>query len=390
MRRVLWIALLTLLLAACGGGEASSPGNEYGTGGGDTNASGATAAPAGGASGAVDQGQLSSELYVYHWSDYIDPALLEAFEEEYGVRIILDTYDSNEDMIAKVRAGNSGYDMVVPSDYAVTIMATEDLVLELDKALLPNLANVDPNLLDQPFDPGNTHSVPYMYGITGIAYNASEFPDGIDSWAALLDPAQVSQFEGRFSMLDDERETPAAALKWLGSSLNETDPAVLQQAQDVLIAQKPFLAAYNSSDVNRKLASGEYALAHAWNGMAMQARNGLGDEFSGNPDIRFVIPQEGGMIWMDNMAILADSPNAYTAHVFMDFLMRPEIAAQNAEYVGYLTPNVEAVPLLSQETRDLYAEGFAPDEEVRQRLEWAQRVTGSSAFTDLWTAVKGE
>jgi spermidine/putrescine transport system substrate-binding protein len=229
-----------------------------------------------------------------------------------------------------------------------------------------------------------------MYGITGIAYNASEFPDGIDSWAALLDPAQVSQFEGRFSMLDDERETPAAALKWLGSSLNETDPAVLQQAQDVLIAQKPFLAAYNSSDVNRKLASGEYALAHAWNGMAMQARNGLGDEFSGNPDIRFVIPQEGGMIWMDNMAILADSPNAYTAHVFMDFLMRPEIAAQNAEYVGYLTPNVEAVPLLSQETRDLYAEGFAPDEEVRQRLEWAQRVTGSSAFTDLWTAVKGE
>jgi spermidine/putrescine transport system substrate-binding protein len=124
--------------------------------------------------------------------------------------------------------------------------------------------------------------------------------------------------------------------------------------------------------------------------MAMQARNGLGEEFAGNPDIRFVIPKEGGMIWMDNIAILNDSPNAYTAHVFIDFLMRPELAAQNTEYIGYLTPNKDAVALLSQEVKDLYAQGFAPDETVRQRLEWAQRMTGSTAFTDLWTAVKGE
>ena len=232
--------------------------------------------------------------------------------------------------------------------------------------------------------------MPYMYGISGIAYNAKDFPNGIDSWAALLDPTQIEPFTGRFSMLDDERETPAAALKWLGSALNEEDPAVLQQAQDILIAQKPFLAAYNSSDVNRKLASGEYVLAHAWSGMAMQARNGLGEDFSGNPDIRFVIPKEGGMIWMDNISILKDSPNIYTAHVFIDFLMRPENAAQNTEYIGYLTPNKDAVPLLSQEVKDLYAEGFAPDETVRKRLEWAQRVQGNTAFTDLWTAVKGE
>lgn len=391
MRRLVLIALL--LLAACGGGgQEASPGNEYGNAGGEES-TGATGGATGGdaaAGGEVDRSRLSDELYFYNWSDYIDPAILEQFEAEYGVSVIVDTYDSNEDMIAKVRAGNSGYDIVVPSDYAVTILATEELVQSLDKSLLTNLSHVNPELLDQYFDPGNTNSVPYLYGITGIAYNAEFFPDGVDSWSALFDTAALPEIQGKFSMLDDERETPGAALKFLGSSLNETDPAVLQQAQELLIAQKPFLAAYNSSDVNRKLASGEYVIAHAWSGSAMQARNGLGEDFSGNENIRFVIPKEGGMIWMDNLAILNDSPNAYTAHIFINYLLRPEIAAQNAEYVGFLTPNSDAVDLLSQEVKDLYAEGFAPDATVRERLEWAQRMTGSQAFTDLWTAVKGE
>jgi spermidine/putrescine transport system substrate-binding protein len=289
-----------------------------------------------------------------------------------------------------VRAGNSGYDIVVPSDYAVQIVAAEDLALPLDKSLLPNLAGVDPAYLAKYFDPENTYSVPYLLGLTGIAYNTSVFPNGIDSWAALFDPASLPAIQGKFSMLEDERETPGAALKFLGQSLNNTDPAVLQQAQDLLIAQKPFLSAYNSSDVNRKLASGEYVLAHTWSGQAMQARNGLGDEFGGNPDITFVIPKEGGTIWMDNAVILKDSPNAYTAHVFLNFLMRPAIAAKNAEYVGYITPIKEAVPLLSQEVRDLYAAGFAPNEEMLKRLEWIERNETTTAFTDLWTVVKGE
>jgi spermidine/putrescine transport system substrate-binding protein len=124
--------------------------------------------------------------------------------------------------------------------------------------------------------------------------------------------------------------------------------------------------------------------------MAMQARNGLGDEFAGNPDIEFVIPKEGGTIWMDNLAILADSPNAYTAHVFINYLLRPEVAARNAEYVGYLSPNKDAVPLLSEEVRALYAEGFAPDAATLERLEWIERNDATTVFTDLWTAVKGE
>lgn len=382
---LLLAALLTL--AACGGQPAASPGNEYG-GGGATEP--ATAQPSAGDELQVDRSRLSSELRFFNWTDYIDPSILEDFEKEYGVRVIVDLFDANEDMLAKVRAGRSGYDIVTPSDYAVEIMWRDGLIAKLDKSLLPNLKNIDPDLLDKYFDPGNVYSVPYMYGITGIAYNRQFFPNGVDSWAALFDTAEIARYRGQFSMLDDERETPGAALRYLGYSLNETDPEALRRAQELLIAQKPFLAAYNSSDVNRKLASGEYVIAHAWSGSALQARNGLGDEFSGNPDIAFVIPKEGGMIWMDNMVILADSPNAYTAHVFMNFLMRPDIAARNAEYIGYLSPNAEGIKLLPQEIIDLYNEGFAPDDEVIKRLEWAERNEQTAAFTALWTAVKGE
>lgn len=381
MNRSLSVAIVVLaltLLAACGGAGSGSEGGRGSAG---------TAIPP--TVEGVDRSRLSRELYFYNWSDFVDPKVLAQFEALYGVRVILDTYDSNEDMIAKLRAGNSGYDIVVPSDYAVTIMAAENLAAPLDKTLLPNLVHIDPDLLDQPFDPGNVVSVPYLYGTTGIAYNARFFPEGVDSWAALFDLEQIAKYRGKFSMLDDERETPGAALRYLGYSLNTTDPAILEQVKDLLIAQKPFLAAYNSADQNRKLASEEYIIAHAWNGAALQARNGLGDEFSGNPNIRFVIPKEGGMIWMDNLVIVADSPNVYTAHVFINFLMDPQVAAQNAAWVGYLTPNQDAIPLLPEELRTLYAEGFAPDDTVRQRLEWAVRTEDTKVFTDLWTAVKG-
>ena len=381
-RTILLFAILLPLLAACGNQSTESPGNEYGS----------APAPAADtpASDGIDRTKLASELYFYNWSDYIDPETLELFEQEYGVRVIYDTYDANEDMIAKVRAGNSGYDIVVPSDYAVQIMVDEELVQPLDKNLLTNLGSMNKNYLGVYFDPENRYSVPYLLGLTGIAYNSEFFPNGVDSWSALLDPANLSAIQGKFSMLEDERETPGAALKSLGQSLNTTDGALLQQAQELLISQKPFLAAYNSADVNRKLASGEYVIAHAWSGMAMQARNGLGDEFSGNPAINFVIPKEGGTIWMDNLVILSDSPNAYTAHVFINFLMRPEIAARNAGYVGYITPNEGAVPLLPQEVQDLYAAGFAPNDELLKRLEWIKRSAETTAFTELWTIVKGE
>jgi spermidine/putrescine transport system substrate-binding protein len=358
-----------------------------------------TAAPAGGADQAtaapaaelqVDKSKLSQELHFYNWTDYIDPDILTSFEQEYGVKVIMDLYDANEDMIAKVRSGNSGYDIVVPSDYAVDTMIQEKLLAPLDKALLPNITNLKKQNLDLYYDKGNTYSLPYFFGISGLAYNKSKFTTAPDSWAALFDPAQIEKYKGEFSMLDDQRETPGAALKYIGKSLNDTDPADIKQIEDILKAQKPFLAAYNSSDVNRKLASGEYVIAHAWSGQALQARNGLGGEFSGNPDIVFVMPKEGGMIWQDNLAILADSPNSYTAHVFINYLLGADVAAKNTEYVGYLTPNAAGEAKLSPEIQALYKEGFAPDEEMYARLEWAVRNDKTTVFDELWTALKGE
>jgi spermidine/putrescine transport system substrate-binding protein len=384
LRSMVFLVVMSVLMA-CAGVPAPAPIPDVTAGPPPS----ATAAPAASSDG-VDKTKLAAELHVYNWTDYIDPALLTAFETEYGVKVIVDNYDQNEDMIAKVQAGGSGYDIVVPSDYAVEIMWRADLLQELDKSLLTNIGHNDPTLLNKYFDEGNKYSVPYMYGITGIAYNKKTFPTAPDSWSTLFEVANAEKYKGQFSMLDDEREVPGSALRYLGFSLNETDPAAIKKAQDLLIAQKPFLAAYNSSDVNRKLSSGEYVMAQAWSGQAMQARNGLGDSFAGNPDIGFVIPKEGGMIWMDNMTILKDSPNAYTAHVFMNYMMRPEVAAQNTSYIGYLPPNKDAIPLMDQKVRDLYAEGFAPDAEVIKRLEWAVRNEKTKVFSDVWTAVKGQ
>jgi spermidine/putrescine transport system substrate-binding protein len=339
---------------------------------------------AGGAAGG------DTTLYFYNWGDYIDPAVLEQFTEESGVRVVVDTFETNEDMIAKVRAGGSGYDIVVPSDYAVAVMSAENLLAQLDKTKLSNIGNLDPELMGMYFDPENDYSLPYLYGTTGIAYSKAVFPEGVDSWAALFDLAQLEPVSGKASMLDDEREAPGAALQYLGSSLNATEPALIDQARELLLAQKPYLAAYNSGNFQRLLASGEYLIAQAYSGDALLARRGLEDEFSGNPDIAFVIPQEGGTIWMDNLAILADSPSQEAAHQLIDFLLRPEIAAQNAEYVGYLTPNQAAREQLSEELQALYAEGFAPDEAAYERLEWIERTEGSEVFSDLWAQVKGE
>lgn len=385
MLRLVAAVLLLAVVTACG--AAATPAAEAPAAPADT-----AAAPSGGPAidPAVDKTKLAPELHFLNWTDYIDPQIVADFEATYGVKVIVDNFDANEDMIAKIRAGGSGYDLVTPSDYAVQTMATEGLLAPLDKALLSNSSHIDPTLMDKYFDKGNVYSIPYMYGITGIAYNKKTFPTPPDSWATLFDTAGLDAYKGQFSMLDDEREVPGAALKYLGYSLNETSPEAIAKVQELLIAQKPYLASYNSSDVNRKLASEEYLFAHAWSGMAMQARNGLGDEFSGNENIGFFIPKEGGMIWMDNMVVLKESPNAYTAQVFMNYLLDPTVAAANTTYIGYLTPNKDAIPLLEPAISALYAEGFSPSPEVMERLEWAVRNESTVVFTDVWTAVKGE
>jgi spermidine/putrescine transport system substrate-binding protein len=409
------LLLLALLLAACGQGGAAQPAAETPATSADApTTAAATAAPAdaqpteaptaaeatpapaseGEAAPAgeleVDRSKLSQALNVYAWSDYIAPEVLESFQEEYGVAVSVDTFGSNEDMIAKVRPGSSGYDVAQPSDYAVQIMASENLLAPLDKAMLPNLANIKPENLDLYFDKGNQYSVPFNYGTTGLAYSKKAFPTPPDSWAVVFDAAQAEQIKGQFSMLDDAREVPGAALKFLGKSLNDTDAASLAQVEELLKAQKPFLAAYDSDTVSRKLAAGEVVIAQCYNNVALQARMGIEGDFDGNPDIGFFIPKEGGTIWQDNFVVLADSPNQYTAFVFLNYMLRADVAAKNTEYNLGLSPNAAAEKLLPADLGTLYGEGFAPDADTVKRLEWIERNDATGAFDTLWTAVKGE
>ncbi len=380
------LALILLVAAGCAApASAPAPSGEapqaQEAAGGEEQASQEAAMPESDRCG--DRDKLASELHFFNWADYMDEDIMAQFEEECGVKVTQDIYSSNEELIAKLQAGNAGYDLVIPSDYAVEILATNGLLQPLNMENIPNVANIDPELMGMYFDPENKYSIPYQWGTTGIGYNITAYEDSPpDSWAYLFEPDLLCPHKGFASMLDDERETVGAALKYLGYSYNDTDPAHHAEARDLLIRQKECLAGYNSDNFNQTLAAEEVVIAHAWSGGTALAR-------AENPNIFYVIPKEGGSIWMDNMAIPADAPNPYTAEVFINYLLEPEIGAQLTNYTYYFTPNVKAQPLLDEEYFDLLESGgMLVDEETMQRLEWIKRDENSIIFSDTWTAVK--
>lgn len=365
----------TTATAAGGAAEATA------TAGGSETAAGGTST---GEFNCGDTSRLGDELHIFSWADYWpvedDDNLLQEFQDACGVEVTLDTFPSNEDMAARIRAGNSGYDIIVPSDYMVGILALEGRLLKLDKAQLPNMANLDPNQMGLYYDPNNDYSIPYQYGMTGIAYNKAEVNPAPDSWAAIFEPAQLEPYQNKVSMLDDEREAIGAALVYRGNSYNNDDPAQLEEAKALLLAQKPLLARYDSENVSSGLASGEIVMAQAWNGAAALAR-------AENPDIEWIVPKEGGVLWQDNLAIPADAPEPYTAHVFINNVLDGKIGARITDYTYYLTPNKAAEPLVSEEVRQLQ---YYPDDAMRKQLEYIERKTDPALFSDIWTEVKGQ
>ena len=363
-----WLLLLLtavlLFAAACGGGGDPTTGTAA-----DSDRCG-------------DSSQLASQINFFNWADYMDDDILNQFEEECGVRVNQDVFSSNEDMIARIQAGNSGYDLIVPSDYAVQIMVERGLLRELNLDNIPNLKNLNPDLMSLFYDPTNSYSLPYQWGITGIAYNRAYFDTPPDSWAYILDPELACQHRGFISLLDDEREAVGAALKYMGYSYNETDPGRHAQARDLLISSKNCLAGYNSDNFNQTLAGEEVILALAWSGGTALAT-------SENENVAFVIPQEGGAIWMDNLAIPIDAPNAYTAEIFINYLLDAEIGAQLSNYTYYFTPNLAAEPLLDEEYFEILTlGGMIVTDDVMARLEWIERDEFTIIFSDTWTAVK--
>jgi spermidine/putrescine transport system substrate-binding protein len=367
------IFIVVMVLTACGGEQA-----------GATEAPGDSATPPAGetAGRCGDRSKLAEEIFLYTWVEYLDPDLKTQFEEECGVKITETNYDSNETLLATIQAGGADYDVIVPSDYMVQLMIEEGMLMELDFNVIPNLKHMDKMHVNQYFDPEQKYTVPYLWGTSGFAVDTTVVPDYEPSWKMLFDPN--SPYCGKISMLDDERETIGAALMYLGYSINDMDPAHLEEAKELLIEQSKCVKAYDSQTNDDLIVSGETVLAHMWTGDAVLAA--LPDS-GGREGIAYVIPEEGCTIWQDNLAIPMGAPNAYTAMVFMNYMSDPEVAAQNAEWVGYGTPNAAAKDLIDPAI--LTDEGIYPPEEVASRLQWIEDVGEALELYDrIWTEFK--
>ncbi len=326
----------------------------------------------------VDKSKLSKELNFYTWVNYMKPEVLDMFQTEYGVKVNLDTYDSNEALLAKLQAGATGYDVIVPSDYMVEIMGKSDLLEPLDKSLLPNIANMDPNNLNPYYDPDNKYSVPWKWGTSGIAYDSSKVSPAPDSWAVMFD----EKYKGQISMLNDVREVPAAAAHLLGFSENTTNTDELAKIKEKLVMQKPLVKAY-TSDTNRDLlASGETVLAQIYTNDGIK----VAEE---KPSIKYIIPKEGCTIWQDNLTIPKSAPNKYTAHVFMNFLMRADIEAANSAFIKAATPNKAARAKLPPEIAN--DKSIYPDVDTMKKLEWIHDLGDKIDLYDrMWTEIKNQ
>lgn len=320
------------------------------------------------------------ELHLFIWANYIDPEVYQLFEREFGVRVIEENFDSNETLRTKLQAGATGYDVIVPSDYTVEILIRQGLLTKLDLSKIPNSQNISGRFRGLYYDPHNQYALPYLWGTTGLGYNAQKLESPPTSWAEVFELSRLARYRQRVSMLDDPRETIGAALKYLGYSVNSTDPRALQEALRVLLAQKPYLARYDSETYDDFLLTGDLVIAHGWSGEFAKARQE-------NPDIRYVIPQEGGVIWADNLAIPKSSQKVELAYQFIDFLLRPQINAKIVNYVRYPTTNEAARPYILPEIVNDPA--IYPPEEMVERLEWIRDVGDALALYEaVWDELK--
>ena len=323
-------------------------------------------------------------LNVYNWSDYIDPAVIEGFQKETGIAVRYDVFDSNEVLETKLLAGNSGYDVVVPSAYFLERQIEAGVFRKLDRSLLPNMGNLDEGLRASvaAHDPRNEHGVIYMWGTTGIGFDADKIkaimPDApTDSWSLVLDPAIVSKFKDcGVSFLDDPTDMVGTVLLWLGKQPNSESEEDLKLAEEALLRIRPYIRTIHSSQYIEDLANGEVCIAVGYSGDVLQARDRAA-EAGKEIDIRYVIPREGALMWFDTLAIPADAEHPGNAHAFIDYLLRPEVAAANSNYVYYATANTAALDLLDAELRD--DTGIFPPPEVKERLQ--PNLAKSAEFT---------
>lgn len=320
----------------------------------------------------------SDTLTIYNWGDYIDPELIERFEEESGLKVIYQTFDSNEAMMTKISQGGATFDVSIPSEYAISKMKEDGLLLKLDHDKLPNMKHIDERFMHLSFDPDNAYSVPYFWGTVGIVFHPELAGDlTFDSWDDLWDES----LRNKVLLLDGAREVIGMGLNSLGYSLNDTDDAHLQEALAKLRTLTPNVKAIVGDEIKMLMANGEAAAGLVWSGDASEI-------MSENEELDYVVPQEGSNLWFDNMVIPKTARNVEGAHQFINFMLDPEVAAQNAEYVGYSTPNREALQLLPEDISG--DERFYPDEELTARLEVYDNLGARmlSRYNDLFLEFK--
>ena len=305
---------------------------------------------------ASSTGSNDKDIYFYNWGDYVDPEILSDFEKETGYKIIYETFDSNEAMMAKIEQGKTHYDLAFPSEYTVEMMREKGLLKKLDHSKIKGLENIDDRFLDQVYDPGNEYSLPYFWGTFGIIYNTEKYDEkDVDSWKKLWDP----KFKGEILSFDGARETLGIGLLAEGYDLNEKDEKILRKVKNDLV---PFMAnvkALLADEIRMYMAQNEADIGITFSGEAAKAE-------AINDKLAYTIPKEGSNIWFDTMVIPKTSKNQEGAYALISYLLRPEVAAKNADYIHYATPNKKALELinpLARADKTLY-----PDDDIIKKL----------------------
>jgi putrescine transport system substrate-binding protein len=334
-------------------------------------------------------------VHVYNWTDYVDPKVLERFTAETGIRVVYDTYDTNEIVETKLLAGRSGYDIVLPSGPFLQRLIRASVFQKLDRAKLPNLKNAWPEIAARLaiFDPGNLYAVNYMWGTTGIGVNRAKVKERLgdtplDSWNLLLDPELSGKLKDcGIYVLDAPEDIFPGILKVLGLDPDSKRPEDLQKAADALMKVRGNIRKFHSSEYINALANGDICMAVGYSGDVLQARKRAAEARNG-VDIAYVIPREGALMWFDSMAVPTDAPHVAEGHAFIDFMLRPDVAAANTNFVSYASGNLPAKDLIRPE---IAADpGIYPDAQSFGRLftntaydERAQRTV-----TRLWTRIR--
>lgn len=332
-----------------------------------------SAEPAAAPAAAAPASTEEKVVNVYNWSDYVDPKMLEAFTKETGIKVNYDVFDNNEVLQTKLLAGNTGYDVVVPSASFLELQIKAGVFRKLDRSKLPNWKNLDPAILERvaKHDPGNQYAVNHMWGTTAIGYNVAKVkaaaPNApLDSWKLVLDPASAAKFKScGISVLDAPDEVVSVVLTYLGKDPASEKPEDLKAAEDVLMKIRPYVRTINSSAYIDALANGDICIAIGWSGDILQSK-ARAEEAKQGVDIALSVPKEGTIIWFDMYAIPADAPHPDNAHAFIDFMMKPEVAAANSNLVHYANGNAAAFPLIDPAVRT--DPGVYPPKETMDKL----------------------